>query len=145
MDAVIGSILDKHEVIKLLQGQHINPTRQRVDIAQLLFERPRHLCADQVLHELNEKGISKASKATVYNTLNLFSQQGLVRELCVDSGKVYYDSNTCEHHHIYNVDTGELWDVEASKCPEEHAPKLPDGTTAVGVDVIFRVKRLSCR
>ena len=136
--------MDKHEVIKLLQSQQINPTRQRVDIAQLLFERPRHLCADQVLQELNDRGAGKASKATVYNTLNLFSRQGLVRELCVDSGKVFYDSNTGEHHHIYNVDTGELWDIEAAKCPAEHAPKLPDGTTAVGVDVIFRVKGMPC-
>ena len=140
MDAVEGSILDKHEVIRLLQSQQINPTRQRVDIAQLLFARPRHLCAEQVLQELNETGAGSASKATVYNTLNLFSREGLVRELCVDAGKVYYDSNTSEHHHIYNVDTGELWDIDARKCPPEHAPNLPDGTTAVGVDVIFRVK-----
>ncbi|MDH5785908.1 MAG: transcriptional repressor [Chromatiales bacterium] len=132
--------MDKHEIIKLLKSQQINPTRQRVDIAQLLFERPRHLCADQVMNELSDRGLGKASKATVYNTLNLFSEQGLVRELCIDSGKVYYDSNTAEHHHIYNVDTGELWDIEARRCPSEMVPNLPAGTTSVGVDVIYRVK-----
>ncbi len=124
----------------MLQSQQINPTRQRVDIAQLMFERPRHLCAEQVIHELNDKGCGKVSKATVYNTLKLFQQQGLVRELCVDSAKVYYDTNTREHHHIYNIDTGELWDVEAASLADVFAPKVPAGTTAVGVDVIYRVR-----
>ncbi len=140
MDAESGDILEKHDIIKLLQSQQINPTRQRVEIAQLLFERPQHLCAEQVMNELAERGKGKASKATVYNTLNLFTQQGLVRELCVDSAKVYYDSNTTEHHHIYNVDTGELWDVEPDLelCLQPHY--LPEGTTAAGVEVIYRVR-----
>ena len=84
--------MEKHEVIKLLQKQKINPTKQRVDIAQLLFSRPQHLCADEVITALHGYGKAKASKATVYNTLNLFTQHGLVREVCVGAGKVYYDA-----------------------------------------------------
>jgi len=137
--------LEKHEVISLLQSQQINPTKQRVEIAQLLFERPQHLCAEQVISELSDKGRGKASKATVYNTLKLFQQQGLVRELCVDATKVYYDTNTREHHHIYNIDTGELWDVEAGSLSTAFPPKLPEGTTPVDVDVIYRVKEAPCR
>jgi Fur family iron response transcriptional regulator len=132
--------MDQHEVIKLLQSQQINPTRQRVDIARLLFARPQHLCAEQVLDELVDRGIARASKATVYNTLNLFSRHGLLREVYVDAGKVYFDSNTDEHHHIYNVDTGELWDVMPGIISEISSPSLPDGTTPVGVEVIYRVK-----
>ncbi|MCW8918653.1 MAG: transcriptional repressor [Gammaproteobacteria bacterium] len=131
--------MEKHEVIKLLQSQQINPTRQRVDIGQLLFARPCHLCADQVLEELDGRG--RTSKATVYNTLNLFSRHGLVREVCVDGGKVYFDSNTEQHHHIYNVDTGELWDVDGVAHFAQSLPELPRGTTAVGVEVIYRVRR----
>ncbi len=132
--------MDKHEVIKLLQSQQINPTRQRVNIAQLLFERPQHLCAERVMHMLGERGGVKASKATVYNTLNLFSQQGLLREVRVDTAKVYYDSNTEEHHHIYNVDTGELWDVGAESVKAIESPRLPEGICEVGVEVVYRVK-----
>jgi Fur family iron response transcriptional regulator len=130
--------MEKHDVIKLLQSQQINPTRQRVDIGQLFFGRPRHLCAEQVMVALGEQG--RASKATVYNTLNLFSQRGLVREVCVDAGKVYFDSNTQWHHHIYNVDTGELWDVDGGAHADDEPPYLPHGTTPVGVEVIYRVK-----
>ena len=140
MDAESGDILEKHEVIKLLQSQQINPTRQRVEIAQLLFERPQHLCAEQVINELADRGKGKASKATVYNTLNLFKQHGLVRELCVDPAKVYYDSNTTEHHHIYNLNTGELWDIEPDSLPAIQPPDLPDGTRYVGVELVYRVK-----
>ena len=132
--------MDKHEAIKLLQSQQINPTRQRVDIAQLLFEQPQHFSAEQVMIGLNEAGKARASKATVYNTLNLFSQHGLLRELCIDAGKVYFDSNTSQHHHIYNVDTGELWDVAAEIHPATELPCPPEGTICVGVEVIYRVK-----
>ena len=132
--------MDNHEAIKLLQSQQINPTRQRVDIAQLLFEQPQHLTAEQVMIGLSEEGKGRASKATVYNTLNLFSRHGLLRELCVDAGKVYFDSNTTQHHHIYNVDTGELWDIAEETHPATQLPCLPDGTTCVGVEVIYRVK-----
>jgi Fur family iron response transcriptional regulator len=93
-----------------------------------------------VLDELVDRGIARASKATVYNTLNLFSRHGLLREVYVDAGKVYFDSNTDEHHHIYNVDTGELWDVMPGIISEISSPSLPDGTTPVGVEVIYRVK-----
>jgi Fur family iron response transcriptional regulator len=132
--------MDQHKVIKLLQSQKINPTRQRVDIAKLLFSRSQHLCAEQLIDELVVTGRGRASKATVYNTLNLFSRHGLLRELYVDAGKVYFDTNTEPHHHIYNVETGELWDVPAGMTPIISPPLLPEGTTPVGVEVIYRVK-----
>jgi Fur family iron response transcriptional regulator len=132
--------METHDIIKLLQGRQISPTRQRVDIAQLLFSRPQHLCAEQVLDELEERGRARASKATVYNTLNLFSHHGLLREVCVDAGKVYFDSNTAPHHHIYNIDTGELWDVEAEADISTAPLSLPDGTVSIGVDVIYRIR-----
>ncbi|MEN8168661.1 MAG: Fur family transcriptional regulator [Pseudomonadota bacterium] len=132
--------MDKQEVINLLLSQQINATRQRVDIAQILFERQQHLCAEQVINELSDRG--RVSKATVYNTLNLFSQHGLVSEVCIDGGKIYYDTNTTEHHHIYNVDTGELWDIPAKTPSAVELPSLPDGTSSIGMDVVYRVREL---
>ncbi|MCW9024107.1 MAG: transcriptional repressor [Gammaproteobacteria bacterium] len=135
--------LTRTDVRGLLLEHGITPTKQRLEIAQILFARPQHLSAEQVLSRLNEER-PKASKATIYNTLGLFAQKGLVRELIVDPTKIFYDSNTSDHHHFYNVDTGKLFDVPAdSNMVVDNLPNLPDGTVAESVDIIFRIKNKS--
>jgi Fur family iron response transcriptional regulator len=108
-------------------------------IARVLYTRIQHLCADQVMIYVND-GNDHVSKATVYNTLGLFARKGLIREVIVDPTRVFYDPNTSNHHHFYNVDTGELKDIEASDLAIETLPELPAGTVADGVDVIIRVR-----
>jgi len=128
-DAIKGALLE-HD---------IRPTAQRVEIARVLLCEPQHLSADQVLSRVNTQR-PQVSKATVYNTLNLFAERGLIREVIIDSGKVFYDSNTEVHHHLYNEDTGMLKDIEASALRIDSMPALPDGTVGTGVDVIIRVR-----
>lgn len=123
----------------MLKQHDILPTQQRMQIARILFERPRHLSAEQVLSEVNE-GSAHVSKATVYNTLGLFARHGLINEVIVDPARVFYDPNTTHHHHFYNVDTGELTDIHADDLSVGQLPELPDGTIADGVDVIIRVR-----
>ena len=142
MDINFRGTMDKHEATQLLQRQQINPTRQRVGIAKILFERQQHLSADELINKIKEVQ-GKASKATVYNTLNLFSEHGMLREIVLDGGKVYYDTNTSDHHHIYNVDTGQLWDVDNELAEEMKQPSLPEGTQGIGIDVIYRVRQTS--
>jgi Fur family iron response transcriptional regulator len=132
----------RKEVTQRLQQAGVSPTQQRMEIAQILFARPQHLSAEQVLNIVNAQG-PVVSKATVYNTLGLFARKGLVREVIVDPTKVFYDSNTSEHHHFYNVDTGNLTDIEPHSLKLESMPTLPDGTQAEGVDVIIRVRHSS--
>ena len=127
---VVNALLAKH---------HIAPTQQRRQIAQILFARPQHLSADQVLERVNQNG-AVASKATIYNTLGLFARKGLVREVIVDPSKVFYDSNTSPHHHFYNVNTGELQDIENRDLSLQGLPTLPDGMELDGVDIIVRVR-----
>ncbi|MDZ7663687.1 Fur family transcriptional regulator [Thiohalophilus sp.] len=129
-DAAIDSRLRAHD---------ITPTQQRVDIARILFARPQHLSADQVLSIVNQE-TQVVSKATIYNTLNLFARKGLVREVIVDPSKVFYDSNVSDHHHFYNVDSGELMDIDSQELKLDQLPTLPDGTEADGVDIIIRVR-----
>lgn len=129
-DAEIGSRLREHD---------ITPTQQRVDIARILFARPQHMSAEQVLSVVNRDG-QVVSKATIYNTLNLFARKGLVREVIVDPSKVFYDSNVSDHHHFYNVDSGELMDIDSSELTLGNLPTLPEGTEADGVDIIIRVR-----
>ena len=131
--------LSPHQLAALLKHHGILPTRQRLMIARVLFSRIRHLCADQVMHDVND-GTDHVSKATVYNTLGLFARKGLIREVIVDPARVFYDPNTSAHHHFYNVDTGELRDIEASELAIEALPELPAGTVADGVDVIIRLR-----
>ena len=123
----------------MLKANSILPTQQRLMIARVLFETRQHLSADQVLGRVND-GRDRVSKATVYNTLGLFARNGLIREVIVDPTRVFYDPNTSHHHHFYNVDTGELQDIDADRLAVEKLPELPDGTTTVGVDVIIRVR-----
>lgn len=127
------------ELRAALDKRGIQPTIQRLGIAAVLFTQPHHLSAEQILEAVNQ-GTQYTSRATVYNTLNLFVRQGLIREVIVDPTKVFYDPNTHPHHHFYNVDTGELMDIDASALPIGDLPHPPPGTRTEGVDVIVRVR-----
>ena len=133
-------LLSKEHVAQLLQQAGINPTQQRIEIAQILFAKPQHLSAEQVLQIVNASS-DLVSKATVYNTLGLFASKGLLRQVIIDPSKVFYDSNTGVHHHFYNVDTGTLTDIESDQVVVQKLPNLPEGTIADGVDVIIRLRQ----
>jgi len=136
IDSQSGS---KQDVARLLRDHGILPTQQRLMIARVLFDRRHHFSADQVMTSVNE-GRDRVSKATVYNTLGLFARNGLVREVIVDPTRVFYDPNTSNHHHFYNIDTGELIDIDSDSLQINDLPELPAGTVAEGVDVIIRLR-----
>jgi Fur family iron response transcriptional regulator len=122
-----------------LLAHGIQPTVQRLDIAGILMSESQHLSADQILDRLARSGAA-GSKATVYNTLALLAERGLVRELTVDSTRVFYDSNLAPHHHFYDVDDGTIVDVDADELPLDRLPAPPPGTEILGVDVVIRVR-----
>jgi Fur family transcriptional regulator, iron response regulator len=129
----------REALIEALRRRDIKPTHQRIEIAYALFSQGAHLSADQVMARVNETHPA-TSKATVYNTLNLLVEKKLIREVIVDPNKVFYDPNTEPHHHLYNVDTGELIDVAAADITVSSLPPLPAGLVPEGVDVIVRVR-----
>jgi len=140
MENLTGTRMTQNlDVAGLLRDHDILPTQQRLMIARVLFARRQHYSADQVMTSVND-GRDRVSKATVYNTLGLFARNGLVREVIVDPTRVFYDPNTSEHHHFYNIDSGELIDVDSSKLQITDLPELPEGTVAAGVDVIIRIR-----
>ena len=126
-------------VATMLRAFGITPTPQRIEIAYVLFEGGRHLSADQILALVNARQAA-TSKATVYNTLKLFLERRLIRELTVDPAKVFYDPNTGSHHHFYNVVTGELTDFPAEGVTVAGLPALPEGDVAEGVDIVVRTR-----
>jgi Fur family iron response transcriptional regulator len=129
----------REKVMQVLRDHRITPTHQRVEIAYALYSRWEHLSADRILRIVNEHAC-ETSKATVYNTLNLFVAKKLVREVIVDPNRVFYDPNTSPHHHFYDVDTGELTDIDGPEVRVCGLPQLPSGTSVEGVDVIVRVR-----
>ena len=127
------------ELTALLQRHGINPTAQRLEIARLLFARAEHLSADEVFVLVN-KTATVVSKATVYNTLGLFAEHGLIREVIADPNKVFYDPNTAPHYHFYDVASGRLTDIDADGVLISGLPPLPEGARMEGVDVIVRLR-----
>jgi Fur family iron response transcriptional regulator len=123
-----------------LRASGITPTRPRVQIAQVLFERCEHISADQLLTAVNARA-GRVSKATVYNTLKLFLEKGMIREVIVDPSKVFYDPNIQPHHHLYEADSGELTDIDAHEVRIEGLPQLPETMETEGIDLIIRVRR----
>ena len=132
-------VYDRPALVALLRQHQIAPTHQRLEIAHTLFSHGRHLSAEQILVRVNQRH-AETSKATVYNTLNLFRDRGLIREVIVDPKRVFYDPNTEPHHHLYNIDTGEITDIAAESLSVSGLPPLPPGTEAEGVDIIVRVR-----
>lgn len=122
-----------------LRTHGINPTHQRIEIAHALFSRQEHLSAEQVMAIVNERH-SETSKATVYNTLNLFLEKGLIREVIVDPSKVFYDPNTSPHYHMYDVHSGRLTDIDAGEVRVTGLPPLPEGMMTEGMDIVIRVR-----
>lgn len=132
----------RDQVLQILRDYGITPTHQRMEIAHVLFSQHGHLSADRILALVNQEHC-ETSKATVYNTLKLFLEKKLIREVLVDPTRVFYDANTEPHHHWYNVDTGELTDIKAGDVQIQALPPVPSGLKVEAVDVIVRVRSTS--
>jgi Fur family transcriptional regulator, iron response regulator len=118
----------------------IRPTAQRVRIATLLLSGPQHLSAEQILANLRATG-ARVSKATVYNTLNLFAAHGLIRQLSVDGSRAWFDSNVDPHYHFHDLDSGALIDVPVPAVEFSRLPQPPAGTEVAGIDLVIRLRK----
>lgn len=131
----------RSDVAARLRTYRITPTAQRMQVGEVLFAARQHLTAEEVLRRLRTQG-SRVSKATVYNTLNLFAECGLLKALQVDPQRSAFDSNIEPHHHFRVEDTGELIDVDLGEVEFAKLPEGPPGTEVLGVEVVIRVRRL---
>ena len=134
-----AALYTRDEIAGKLREHGITPTHQRIEIAHALFQRREHLSADQILAMVNARH-AETSKATVYNTLRLFREKKLIRELVVDPARIVYDPNTAPHHHLYDVVTGQLTDIPADDITVLGLPALPASVEAEGVDIIVRTR-----
>ncbi len=127
------------DAVSFLQAHGIRITEPRRRIAELLLGRPQHRSAEQVTDALRREGF-RISKATVYNTLNLFASHGLLRELAVDPRRSWFDSNTSRHFHFHDVRRGVLSDVAVAEVQFARLPEPPPGMEVESVEVVIRVR-----
>jgi Fur family iron response transcriptional regulator len=125
--------------LELLRAAKLRPTRQRLALTRLLFDKgDRHVTAEQ-LHGEAQAASVRVSLATIYNTLHQFVGAGLLREVVIDPGRSYFDTNVGNHHHFYFEDTGRLQDIPGDRVDVAELPPPPAGTQIRRVDVIIRV------
>ena len=126
--------------LELLRAARLRPTRQRLALARLLFDRgDRHVTAEQLHGEAIAAAVP-VSLATVYNTLHQFIDAGLLREVVVNPGRSYFDTNVSDHHHFFFEETGQLVDIPGDSIGVTNMPAPPAGSAIRRVDVIIRVE-----
>ncbi len=126
-------------LIERLKAVGLRPTRQRLALAKLLFgPGNRHVSAEQ-LHGEAVEAKARVSLATVYNTLHQFTAAGLLREVVVEPGRSYFDTNVEDHHHFYFEETGRIEDIPGHDLRVLDLPEAPAGTRVARVDIIVRV------
>lgn len=122
-----------------LQAAGLRTTRQRLVLAEILFDRGHcHVTAEGLFTEAAERG-ARLSLATVYNCLHQFTAAGLLRMVTVDAGRAYFDTNLAPHHHFYYERSGELCDIPESDIAVARLPEAPQGAKIARVDVIVRL------
>ncbi len=127
--------------VDMLRSAGLRPTRQRIALAQLLFNGcDRHVSAE-ALHDEALAARMSVSLATVYNTLNQFKAAGLLREVALEGSRSYFDTNTSNHCHYFLEDSGELIDLDADAVSVHGLPDLPPGTAMERIDIIVRLRK----
>ncbi len=120
----------------------ILPTLQRLTVAQVLLPRPTHMTAEQVLDAAREL-MPELSRATVYAVLKLFVSHGLLKELPIGGHATVYDSHVVPHHHLYDIDSGQVADLPEASLQVVGLPQVVGALELTGVDVIVRVRGMA--
>ena len=132
---------DYNKAINTLKKNNIRPTKQRMILAKLLFEKGRrHVSAEELYDEV-KKDDRKISLATIYNTLKQFSQIGLIREIVVDQNKSLYCTNNESHYHLYIEDEAKIVDIPTENI-NLNIPSMPACLKLHNIDVIVRIRTL---
>jgi Fur family iron response transcriptional regulator len=126
---------------KTLQAFGLKPTRPRLVLGELLFMNgDRHVTAENLHDEVRNKGVH-VSLATIYNTLHQFETVGLLRQVAIFGGRVWFDTTTGPHCHYYDEDTSEVFDIPLDAMAQTPMVTAPEGMEVIGVDIVVRVQR----
>ena len=127
---------------KRLRVSGLRPTKQRVEICKVLFDRKEtfHFTIEK-LKKIVEKGSKKKiSLATLYNTIHAFKEKGYLREISLKGNKKFFDTNTKHHHHFYDEDMSQLVDIEDKNISVNYLAKIPSGKKIKSIEVLVKIE-----
>ena len=129
------------DFINKLRKSGLRPTRQRLKICEVLFDRENtfHFTINDLTKIISEKLSEKISLATVYNTVHAFKNKGYLKEISINSDKSYFDTNTTVHHHFFDEDTNELIDCDESNLEQVKIKNNITGKKINSVEVLIKV------
>ena len=127
--------------IEKLRQTGLRPTKQRVKICEVLFNREKtfHFTINDLVKKISEELNEKISLATVYNTVHAFEKKGYLKEISINSDKSYFDTNISAHHHFYDEDTHELIDCSENEIDSINIKKNITGKKINSIEVLIRV------
>ena len=127
--------------IEKLRETGLRPTKQRVKICEVLFNRDKtfHFTINDLVKKISEDLNEKISLATVYNTVHALQKKGYLKEISINSDKSYFDTNTTVHHHFYDEDTHQLIDCDENDIENVKVRNNITGKKINSVEVLVRV------
>ena len=134
-------MLKNMNFIEKLRETGLRPTKQRVKICEILFNREKtfHFTINDLAKKISEEINEKISLATVYNTVHALQKKGYLKEISINSNKSYFDTNTSVHHHFYDEDTHQLIDCDENEIETVNVKKNITGKKINSVEVLVRV------
>ena len=134
-------MIENVEFIEKLRASGLRPTKQRLKICEVLFNREStfHFTISDLVKNISEKINEKISLATVYNTVHAFTRKGYLKEISINSDKNYFDTNTSAHHHFYDEDKNELIDCYKSDVETVNIRRNIPGKKIKSVEVLIRI------
>ena len=129
--------------VQKLRSSNLRPTKQRLKICQFLFDREKtfHFTVETLNKKINKNGATKVSLATIYNTVEAFTNAGYLKEILTSKNKSYYDTNTRSHHHFYDEGSKELTDIHYSQIKLSKVPIPPKGKKIKNLEVVIRIQK----
>jgi len=127
--------MDKYE--KLYREMNVTPTKQRLDLAHLIFAKKQHFTAAELIFMANKNKLN-ISMATVYNTLSLLEDKGMLKTINIDNELKFYDTNLEDHHHLYNTTMSTLTDIAQDKVVFAELPELPKSLEIESTELLIK-------
>ena len=129
--------------VQKLRSSNLRPTKQRLKICQFLFDREKtfHFTVESLNKKINRNKDTKLSLATIYNTVEAFTNAGYLKEILTSKNKSYYDTNIKSHHHFYDEESKELTDIKYNQIKLSKVPVPPKGKKIKNLEVVIRIQK----
>ena len=134
-------MIKNNEFVKKLRLSGLRPTKQRLKICEVLFNREKtfHFTINDLAKSISDEFKEKISLATVYNTVHAFKDKGYLKEISINSDKSYFDTNITNHHHFFDMDTNQLVDCGYDDIEKINIKKNITGKKINCIEVLIKV------